>query len=216
MKVDRHHLCRSIWKTVLVLLISGLIPGAGLAEQDEDAPDGRRFFLLAVTGLEDEDLIESIREYVQQQMASRVRVVRPDLPVDETLQTAADAARELVTDDVLALAVLVAGTGEEDHGILRYEDNLGVINAGALGDGDPDAETYERRLERAVLRTYGFLMGLTYNPDPFSVMRPYKTLEQLDKLGRNFSPPTTRKLQELVRDRGGEIVDSPYRMIPKP
>ncbi|MEI7851979.1 MAG: hypothetical protein WCH86_09115, partial [Kiritimatiellales bacterium] len=65
-----------------------------------------------------------------------------------------------------------------------------------------DAEKFGRRVERQVMRAAAFSFGLEPTPDPFCVTRDYDSLEDLDTMGRNFSPPWQGRFAEEALKRG--------------
>jgi predicted Zn-dependent protease len=64
-----------------------------------------------------------------------------------------------------------------------------LINVSRLKAGDVPAEQLALRVQRQVVRSLGFLFGVGYCLDPRCVHRPCPTVSDLDKMGRNFSPP---------------------------
>ncbi|MFA7368455.1 MAG: hypothetical protein WC334_02305, partial [Kiritimatiellales bacterium] len=53
-----------------------------------------------------------------------------------------------------------------------------------------------------------FSFGLPPTPDPFCVTRDYNSLEDLDSMGRNFSPPWQGRFAEEAAKRGLVPVDA--------
>jgi predicted Zn-dependent protease len=76
-----------------------------------------------------------------------------------------------------------------------------------------DAEKFARRLERQVMRAAAFSFGLTPTPDPFCVTRDYSSLEDLDSMGRNFSPPWQGRFAEEATKRGFILSEAAVQKI---
>jgi len=52
------------------------------------------------------------------------------------------------------------------------------------------------------MRAAAFVFELPPTPDPFSVTRDYRSLEDLDRMGRNFSPPWQGRFADEAAKRG--------------
>ena len=77
-----------------------------------------------------------------------------------------------------------------------------MINAQPLYTDD--AEVFARRIERQVMRAAAFVFDMPPTPDPFCVTRDYRSLEDLDRMGRNYSPPWMGRFAEEAAKRGLE------------
>jgi hypothetical protein len=110
------------------------------------------------------------------------------------------AAGRVKKDSDAALIVLSGFNGEPRHLAVYPEKSIALINAQPLYTAD--AEIFARRIERQVMRAAAFSFGLPPTPDPFCVTRDYSTLEDLDAMGRNFSPPWQGRFAEEAEKRG--------------
>lgn len=132
------------------------------------------------------------------------------------LNQLADRLAGQVPDRAVALVALVdPRDGPATHSVYRYDDRVALIHVPAVTEGVEGDQAYYR-VERLVMRALAFMTGFEHSPDPFSVMTPYRTLEDLDRRGRNFSPPDTFKFQKRAREMGVPLLEnSPFYMAPK-
>jgi len=86
------------------------------------------------------------------------------------------------------------------HYFARTNEQVAVINIPAVAS--TNTLIFTHRLQRLSLRSAAFLFGIGPDPDPFCVMHDYRTLEDLDHMGANFSPPWGAKFREAAKARG--------------
>ena len=195
-----------VWSVFAMLLFAGT-GWAGERVDKKNQPAAR--LGLVVIGEMDEALSSRLAQWVQAQTGLAVDLLKPREVDEAGLEACAKQVKELVDKKhPLVVGLLAASNIGAKHGLLKYEDGVAVVNAALLVPEDGDAERYGRRLERLVLGSYGFLLGMTYCPDPHCVMHPYKTLEQLDKMGRNFCPPNRQTFVEKASKKGLKAVDA--------
>jgi hypothetical protein len=120
-------------------------------------------------------------------------------------QTLGKAAQRIKTDADVTLIVLSGFNNEPKHLAVYPENGIAVVNAQALYT--VDSEKFARRMERMVMRAAAFSFGMAPTPDPFCVTRDYRSLEDLDTMGRNFSPPWQGRYAEEALRRGLTPVD---------
>ena len=136
---------------------------------------------------------------------------------------AADAA-EIAVDSSAALAAGAAapkpvafrvvfwkgGSGLADSLCLLPDAKTVLVDVAPLFADDPDAERIERRLIRQAAKGCGLLAGLGYTPCPPCTLKRISSLNGLDSLSRNFSPPAQGKFDMLLRMEGAEplVADS--------
>lgn len=102
--------------------------------------------------------------------------------------------------------VLASCPADEEHLRVDQGRGLAAVNTAALECEDP--KVFARRVERMVMRSAGTLAGLGFDPDPFCVMHSYETLDDLDSMGRNFSPPWQLKFLRSANAMGLEPVNN--------
>lgn len=110
--------------------------------------------------------------------------------------------------------VLVACPDDDGHVSIDKERGLAAINISALEC--EDEELFARRIERMAMRSAGGLAGLGFDPDPFCVMHSYESLEDLDRMGRNFSPPWRRKFLRAASEMGLGTEGADSAFMPNP
>lgn len=73
----------------------------------------------------------------------------------------------------------------------------------------PDAKRLGERLERQAMRGTGLLLGLEYVKGPPCTLKRVRSLQELDSLSRNFSPPAQGRFRTLILLEGGVLLDQP-------
>ena len=89
------------------------------------------------------------------------------------------------------------------HYVIMTNEQVAVINVPAVVSTNSAVNT--RRLQRLTMRAAASLFGIGSDPDPFCVMRDYRTLDDLDKMGTNFSPPWGDKFRKAAAARGLDV-----------
>ncbi|MFA5689390.1 MAG: hypothetical protein WC959_09630 [Kiritimatiellales bacterium] len=166
---------------LFLAVIAGLLAGCGKFSQ-------QKAIAIVNSGAVNADVIEQIRSFVEKELKVIVRSTE-----DMQLASAGnvDAAMTLAQKirgegDVIFIAV-TAIPESEDHLTVDTETRTAIVNVEPLKTDD--AQKFERRIERQVMRAAAFAVGLAPTPDPYCVTRDYSSLEDLDRMGRNFSPP---------------------------
>jgi predicted Zn-dependent protease len=147
-----------------------------------------------------------VRAFAERELHVPVRTLeKPKLAGQKSFQTLEKSAQRVKTDADVTLIVLAGFNGESQHLAVYPQSGIAVINAQALYTDD--AEKFARRIERQVMRAAAFSFGLPPTPDPFCVTRDYRSLEDLDLMGRNFSPPWQGRFADEAAKRGLTPVD---------
>jgi len=155
----------------------------------------------------DAELLERVRVFVEEQLHVPVRTLeKPRLAGKESFQTLEKAALRIKTDADVEFIVLAGINGEDKHLAVYAEDGVALINSQPLYTDD--AETFARRIERQVMRAAAFTFGMQPTPDPFCVTRDYRSLEDLDRMGRNYSPPWMGRFADEAAKRGLEALSA--------
>lgn len=121
-------------------------------------------------------------------------------PVKKSLAELEKPAQRMKSGNDVILIVLSGISNEPQHLAVHSGSGIALINTQVLYTDDP--EIFARRIERQVMRAAAFSFGLTPTPDPFCVTRDYSSLEDLDTMGRNFSPPWQGRFAEEAEKRG--------------
>jgi len=151
----------------------------------------------------DAELLERVRVFAEGQLQVPVRTLeKPKLAGKESFQTLEKAALRIKTDADVSFIVLAGINGEEEHLAVFAEKGVALINTQPLYT-DED-ETFSRRIERQVMRAAAFVFEMPPTPDPFCVTRDYRSLDDLDRMGRNYSPPWMGRFADEAVKRGLE------------
>jgi hypothetical protein len=200
---------------VVHLILGAALGSASAGPAPKDAPgvagEGKTLALVGV-GNVDPAMVDRVRAFVEEQTAVPVRLEEARPEAGESLQADGESLADAVGPHDLCLVALALPVRDaSEHAVYLYDRNIAVVNARALKPASGDMETYGRRLEKVVMRSYGLLMGLEQVPNPHSALWPYRNLEELDAIGRGFDPPTLWRFQEIAKERGARLLrDSPF------
>jgi predicted Zn-dependent protease len=177
-------------------ILLGMVSVAAACAQE---PDGKTLTLVNAAAVES-GLLEQVRAYTEKELRVPVRAIdRPELAGKESFQTLEKAALTLKSENDVVYIVVAELPGEE-HLQLDPETGIAVINAKALYTAD--AEKFDGRIRRMVMRAAAFAFGLEPTPDPFCVTRDYQSLDDLDRMGNNYSPPWQMRYAGEAEKRG--------------
>jgi hypothetical protein len=187
--------------TLLTIGLSLLTVGCSKAPQ-------QKAITLVNAAAVDAPLLERIRAFAERELHVPVRAVEGrKLAGKADFQALEKAARRNKTDADVSLIVLAGFNGELRHLAVYPSSGIALINVQPLYTDD--GEVFARRLERQVMRAAAFSFGLEPTPDPFCVTRDYTSLEDLDSMGRNFSPPWQGRFADEAEKRGLISADAP-------
>jgi hypothetical protein len=183
-------------RIVTCLTISLFLLAAGCSK----APTEKAITLVNAAAV-DAPLLERVRSFAEQELHVPVRAIEnPKLAGKAGFQPLEKSARRKKKDADVILIVLAGFNGEPQHLAVYPESGIAIINAQPLYTDD--TEKFARRIERQVMRAAAFTFGMEPTPDPFCVTRDYYSLDDLDSMGRNFSPPWQGRFSEEAKKRG--------------
>jgi len=192
---------------LLLIGLSGILAGCSPAPQE-------KAITLVNAAVLDAELLERVRTFAEEQLHVSVRTLeKPRLAGHQRFQMLKKAALRVKTDADISFIVLAGCNEEEQHLEVYAEGGLALINTRPLTTDD--AEIFARRIERQVMRAAAFVFEMPPTPDPFCVTRDYRTLEELDQMGRNYSPPWMGRFAEEAGKRGLEPLHTSGRPMPK-
>lgn len=169
---------------------AGLILSAACAQE----PMSKTITLCNVEAIEPQAL-EEIRAFAERELRVPVRSVqRSGWAGYVSPQDVATIAQEERADADVLLIVVVRLDGAVDPLTVDAGRRLAVVNVQPLETEDP--QRFTRRVERMVMRGAAFAIGLPPTPDPYCVTREYRSVEELDRMGRNYSPPWQGRFAE--------------------
>ena len=183
-----------------LLTVSLLLLGTGCSK----APQEKAITIVNAAAV-DAPLLERLRAFAERELHVPVRTLeKPKLAGSKSFQALEKAVQRVKTDADVTLIVLAGFNNEPNHLAVYSEQGIAIVNSLPLYTDD--AEKFARRLERQVMRAAAFSFSLTPTPDPFCVTRDYSSLEDLDSMGRNFSPPWQGRFAEEAVKRGLRLV----------
>ena len=197
-------------RSFLLIGLALILAGCSLAQLENS-------ITLVNAAAVDADLLERVRLFAEGQLHVPVRTLeKSKLGGAKSFQALEKAALRIKTDADISMIVLAGINGEEKHLEVFVEDGVALINTQPLTTDD--VEKFARRIERQVMRAAAFVFDMPPTPDPFCVTRDYRSLEDLDQMGRNYSPPWMGRFVDEAAKRGLEPlpVDSPFRGAPIP
>lgn len=188
---------------LILLLMTGLILlAAGCAK----APQQKAITIVNAAAV-DAPVLERLRVFAERELHVPVRTLeKPRLAGQKSFQALEKAGRNMKNDADVTLIILAGIKEESGHLVVNPEQGIAVVNVLPL-DTD-DTEKFARRMERMVMRAAAFSFGMPPTPDPFCVTRDYNSIEELDTMGRNFSPPWQGRFAEEAQQRGLTTTDA--------
>lgn len=204
---------RGVWfRMFTVAGCIGLLAGLPV-HADEDGADGYTGLALAVVGDMPAEQVERLRSFAEVNTSIPVVLREVQAYEEDALTVMARALADVRHPEDAALVLLYAGTQSfDEHALYLYEDFVAMVNTTALAT--EDEERYMRRVERVMMRSFGLLMDVPVVPNPQSAMWAYRTLEELDFMGRNFDPPSLIAIQRNAVAKGIPlIVDGPFMVL---
>lgn len=149
----------------------------------------------------DSAILERVRGFAEKNLYVPVTVTNSALSSEADLVAAGESAARMRTSLDACLVVLVLPTKKSDlHALILTNLMVTVVNIGAIKSDDP--ERFVKRVEQQVMRGVAFLFGIGPDPDPHCVMHDYHTLDELDNIGLNFSPPWGDMFRKAAAQRG--------------
>lgn len=179
------------------------------------APQGpaEKTLTLVNTGTVEAQVVEGIREFAREQLRVPVRMIenlKLAAPADfQALEK--EASKKKHVNDAAYIVITSLESGE--HMRVFAESGVAVVNTRPLKTDD--ASKYAERIQRMVMRSAAFVFGLEPTPDPFCVTRDYSSLEDLDRMGNNYSPPWQARYAEEAAKRGLQAVQLQPAGVPQ-
>lgn len=169
-------------------------------------------FLLVAPDTMEEKPVERVREWMTANLHYPVRVVRPEAWEGETAAEQFANLPELERAQVIATVVLSLQLEEGRHAVLIPDERLGFVNVPLLYQ--EDSEQTLRRLDRQAIRIVGFSLGVPPQPMPFCALAPYNSMEELDRIGRGFSPPAMAQYRAQLLAHDIPLSEDAERLLP--
>lgn len=176
---------------------------------DEALPS---YLVVAPEGMEDR-LVERVQEWMSTNLHYETRVERlPDWEVAPGVDQITEVLKKIESPGMVTV-ILSNHLGDGQHALVDPERRAGVVNVPLLV---PEVEEKTlRRLDRQAMRIVGFSLGIPPQPIPFCSLYPYKTLDQLDQIGRGFSPPAMALYRRQLQKKGFPLSPEADKRLPK-
>lgn len=157
--------------------------------------------------------VERVRAWMASNLHYEVEVVRIPSWAGETAAEQAEALPAFAGErEVLVTVVMAERLEAGRHAVILPERMLGFMNVPLLLEEGTEAEL--RRLERQAMRIAGFSLGVPPQPMPFCALAPYGTMEELDRIGRGFSPPAMAQYRARLVALGIPLSPDAARLLP--
>jgi hypothetical protein len=189
----------------ILLTVCSLVSGAG----EEAVP--HRFLLVAPESMADAP-VERVRDWMKSNLHYAVEVLRLPAWAGETAEEQMEALSGLPEAHILVTVVMAERLDEGRHAVILPERMLGFIHVPVLFGSEEERDF--RRLERQAMRIAGFSLGVPPQPMPFCALAPYRTLEELDRLGRGFSPPAMAQYRSRLVELEIPLSPDAERLLP--
>ncbi|MDH3346170.1 MAG: hypothetical protein OEL75_03200 [Kiritimatiellaceae bacterium] len=156
---------------------------------------------LVNAGAVESEMLERIRAYAQSQLRVPVRAIEDQSLAGQVDFQALEKSAGNVKSDADVTFIVLTGINKESEPLKVFEESgVAIVNVKPLYIDD--SEKFGLRVERMVMRAAAFSFGLPPTPDPYCVTRNYNSLEDLDRMGRNYSPPWQARYAEEAAARG--------------
>lgn len=174
-----------------IVALGALTALSALAQQP-----GRGFLLVNAGGVEPA-VLEDVRVFCETQLRHPLRAEGAERQTLD-LRDAVVAFADRTNDENVAVIVLTDTPPEEnEHMVFSTQRMVTAVNVRALTDDDAKRTAW--RLQRMVMRAAARMVGIPPAPDPHCTTRDYRSLEDLDSMGRNFCPPWQDRYHQQVQ-----------------
>lgn len=148
----------------------------------------------------DEPVMTDVITFCNEQLPFTLTVQTVESFSCTNMDTCQDALAALKTEKDAAAIGLVSLAESDLHQSINTNRMTALINVKPLLSDDTQKTTW--RLQRMIMRSVAFLLGLPPAPDPNCVTRNYGSLEDLDTMGRNFTPPYNPMVRQKAQELG--------------
>lgn len=124
-----------------------------------------------------------------------------------------EAIQTLKTDADAALIGLIRIENPDFHQSINTNRMTALINVTPLITVDPRQTTW--RIERMIMRSVAFLLGMGPSGVPHCVTGPVESADELDSISRNYFPLYTEKLSSRAAELGLDVHTAPALAVPQ-
>lgn len=204
-------------RNIFLTLLGTLIVLTGCSQESEKKPVSpantaplEKTLTIVNADAVNSNLLERVRTFAEKELYVPVRVIEnPKLAAENDFQALENAAAQAKHENDVSFIVVAKLEGDE-HLKVNADSGIDLINAKALYTDNLDL--FEGRIRRMVMRAAAFSFGMEPTPDPYCVTRDYQSLEDLDRMGNNYSPPWQVRYAKEAAKRGlRKIVPEPAK-----
>ncbi len=166
------------------------------------------YFQLVAPESMDEDVVARAKQWMEKNLYYEVKLVRvKEWPEEQ------EAWIQEQKGEALVCIGLSPDLGSDKHAWMDAKSDVGLVNTKILL---PEvSEKTLRRLDRQLIRIVGFSLDIPPQPIPFCALYPYKNMEQLDQIGRGFSPPAMAQYRAALESRELPLSEQAQKLLPK-
>lgn len=183
-------------RLMFLILAGALLMGSGCTK---GVPQENAITIVNADAV-DAALLERVRAFAQKELYVLVRASENSkLAGLAGFQTLEKAAIKKKHKQDISYIVLSKFDGKEPLKVYP-KSGVAIVNVQAIYTDD--AEKFARRIQRMVMRAAAFVFEMPPTPDPFCVTRDYRSLDDLDRMGMNYSPPWQARYADEAAKRG--------------
>jgi hypothetical protein len=187
---------------VLFSMTAAIALAAGSLSAQQPAP--KKVIALGNFGALSSNQVEQLRASAETELYVPIRTfTAPRLTGTNLYDMGRDLAKVKQPGDVCLIALISPEFVSPMHLVLLTNVQVAVVNVKALQI--VDEQKFIKRIHRQIMRGAAFSLGIPPDMDPHSVMLDYTTLDELDQMGLNFSPPWMDKFREAAAKIGMEV-----------
>jgi hypothetical protein len=170
-----------------------------------------KYIMLANAAGIDTNVFEAIRSNTECELKVNVKALNlTPLKSKDLKETGKKDFFSKSKNEVCIVVFVTSYPNISDHAAIMTNEHVAVVNISAL-----KAESFPKfisRMKRWSIRGVAFALGVTPDIDPHGVMCDYSTLNDLDEIGMNFSPPSAEMFKKLALLHGLKIRPSLSRI----
>ncbi|MDD4737229.1 MAG: hypothetical protein PHP44_14125 [Kiritimatiellae bacterium] len=151
----------------------------------------------------DEPVMTDVITFCNEQLPFTLTVQTVESFSCTNMDTCQDALAALKTEKDAAAIGLVSLAESDLHQSINTNRMTALINVKPLLSDDTQKTTW--RLQRMIMRSVAFLLGMEPSGVPHCVTGPVESVEELDAISRNYFPLYTEKLAKRASEYGLKI-----------
>jgi len=161
----------------------------------------------------DDRVVNRVEKWMTSNLHYAVKVERPEAwKIGEAPAQLDEVIQEQPEDRIATVVLTPTLLPAEQHAFVDPKRRAGIIHVDLLV---PTVEEKTlRRLDRQAMRVVGFALGLPPQPIPFCCLYPYRSLEELDAIGRGFSPPAQALYRKQLVEKGIPLTKAARERLP--